>query len=217
MDAAAQMAPAACTPAASMKVLDAGAGRGNKTVCLQSIAMRSGGSADITAVEVNPGKAERLLERLSVAGVPAVKVLVGDVRDSARACGTDVFDVALLDAPCTGLGTLRRYPEKRWRLDIADVERMARLQLQMITGAAETVRPGGRVVYSTCSVTRAENEGVVRSFLESPSGVRFTVEPIESVPAAWADYVTSEGMFQSWPTSGGPDGHFVAVLRRDKA
>ncbi|MDY0340940.1 MAG: transcription antitermination factor NusB [Coriobacteriia bacterium] len=218
MDAAAQMAPAVCAPGAETCVLDAGAGRGNKTLCLQSLAVRSGGAAAITALELHPGKAARLRERLDRSGVPGVTVEVGDVLDAARHCGERTFDVALLDAPCTGLGTLRRYPEKRWRIEQSDVGRMGELQGRLLAGIAETVRSGGRVVYSTCSVARAENEHVVRDFLAGPFGRRFVLEPLdELVPEAWSMFLTGDGTFQSRPTIEGPDGHFVAMLRCDRA
>lgn len=218
MDAAAQMAPAACAPAPGMRVLDAGAGRGNKTICLQSLAVRQGGAAEITALELHPGKAARLRERLEASRVPGVSVQVGDAREAVLCCGGDVFDVALLDAPCTGLGTLRRYPEKRWRLAASDISRMAQLQGVLLAGVAAAVRPGGQVVYSTCSVARAENEQVIETFLSGPAGEGFVPQPLDTlVPDAWNMFLTGDGNFRSWPTVGGPDGHFVAVLRRDGA
>ena len=218
MDAAAQLAPSACSPQPGERVLDAGAGRGNKTVCLQALAMRAGGAAGITALELHPGKAARLRERLDLSGVPGVTVEVADARESAQRLGRGMFDIALLDAPCTGLGTLRRYPEKRWRLGPDDIGRMAGLQLSLLEGVAGAVRPGGRVVYSTCSIAHAENEGVVREFLESPAGREFVVQELDAVvPDAWSAFVTRAGMFQSWPVAGGPDGHFVAVVRRNGA
>lgn len=218
MDAAAQMAPAACAPGAGTTVLDAGAGRGNKTICLQALATRGGGAAAITALELHEGKAARLRGRLQASGVPGVAVVAEDARAAASRFGADAFDVALLDAPCTGLGTLRRYPEKRWRLDAADVDRMAALQGSLLEGVAATVRPAGRVVYSTCSVARAENEDVVQAFLEGPAGRDFAMLELGTlVPDAWSGFVTGEGAFQSWPVTGGPDGHFVAVVRRNGA
>lgn len=218
MDAAAQMAPAACAPAPGLRVLDAGAGRGNKTICLQALAVRSGGPAAITALELHAGKAVRLRERLDNTGVPGVTVEIGDAHDAAFCGGGGSFDIALLDAPCTGLGTLRRYPEKRWRLSEPDITRMATLQATLLAGVAAAVHPGGAVVYSTCSIARAENEGVVRGFLASPEGRGFALESLDvHVPDEWKMFLTGDGMFRSWPTTAGPDGHFVAVLRRGGA
>ena len=218
MDAAAQLAPAAVRPAPGGRVLDAGAGRGNKTVCLQAIAMRGGAPADITALELHEGKVARLRERLDRSGVPGVTVAVGDAADACTHFGPAAFDAVLLDAPCTGLGTLRRYPEKRWRIVPGDIARMAALQRTLLSGLAGVVRPGGCLVYSTCSIARAENEGVVRAFLDTATGAGFSVESLAGVvPDAWSPFLNDDGTFQSWPTIEGPDGHFVAVLRHDGA
>lgn len=215
MDAAAQMAPRACGPRPGEEILDAGAGRGNKTFALQSIAARAGGTAAITALELHGGKAERLRERLSSSGVPNVAVVIGDASDAVSIFGPDAFDCVLLDAPCTGLGTLRRYPEKRWRLRASDIPRMAGLQTTLLEALAQVVRPGGRVVYSTCSVSIRENDAVVGQFLSGGLGKHFTAEAIGPlVPSEWGTFIGRSGAFLSCPLAGGPDGHYVAVLRR---
>lgn len=216
MDAAAQLAPAACRPVAGSRVLDVGAGRGNKTVCLQALAMRTGSAADITAFDVHETKASALRARLHASAVPGVTIAVGDAVDLPRYLGDDArFDVVLVDAPCSGLGTLRRYPEKRWRLSPDTPERLSALQSALLESAARVVGPAGRVVYSTCSVSRRENDDVVDSFLAGERGRAFEVEPLgDLVPAEWTRFSTERGCFQSWPTSDGPDGHYVAVLRR---
>ncbi len=215
MDAAAQMAPRACAPRPGERILDAAAGRGNKTCALQSIAVRAGGTASVTALELHAGKAERLRGRLSSSGVPDVAVVTGDASNALEIFGPSAFDGVLLDAPCTGLGTLRRYPEKRWRLDPSDIPRMAELQAALLEAVARVVRPGGRVVYSTCSVSTRENDAVVERFLEGRSGEDFAAEPIAPlVPSEWGTFVGRSGAFLSCPLVGGPDGHYVAVLRR---
>ncbi|MBN1192480.1 MAG: methyltransferase domain-containing protein [Coriobacteriia bacterium] len=215
MDAAAQMAPHVCAPEPSVDILDVGAGRGNKTICLQSIAARCGGTATITALEIHEGKAAALRDRLDSASVPGVRTLVGDGTRLDSLFAPDAFDLVLLDAPCSGLGTLRRYPEKRWRLDEGTPARMAALQLEMLVSASCVVRPGGRVVYSTCSIDSRENEAVVRAFTGAFGGGEWTLEPLRQlIPAEWSAFRDVSGSFRSWPTSGGPDGHYVATLRR---
>ncbi len=216
MDAAAQMAPRAVDPVGGMSVLDVGAGRGNKTICLQAIASRTGGTAAITAVDVHEGKVAALRARLAEARVPGVTVQACDARDLVSCFGGADFDGVLVDAPCSGLGTLRRYPEKRWRLDPGTPRRMSELQAEMLASAAAVVRPGGAVVYSTCSVAREENAEVVQAFLSSDAGRSFNVQPLgDLIPAEWGTFRDGTGSFQSWPVSGGPDGHYVAILRRD--
>lgn len=214
MDAASQLAPRVVGPSAGERVLDVGAGRGNKTVCLQAIAVRHGGSAAVTAVDLHENKAARLRSRLAGSGVPGVDVLAGDATDLVGLLADARFDGVLLDAPCSGLGTLRRYPEKRWRLAPTDPARLAEVQHAMLAAAAAVVGEGGRLVYATCSTTRTENGDVVRGFLASPAGRRFALEPLSrAIPAEWERFVDPDGCFQSWPTSGGPDGHYVALLR----
>jgi 16S rRNA (cytosine967-C5)-methyltransferase len=217
MDAAAQMAPSLLAPQPGEAVLDIGAGRGNKTICLQAIALRAGGSARITAIDIHERKSAALCNRLADSAGPNVEVITGDALDLDRTLAPASFDAVLLDAPCTGLGTLRRYPEKRWRIDPGDIDRMGELQDRLIEVAGRMVRPGGRLVYSTCSLATRENGGVVHRFLES-AGAAFVLEPVGSaVPAEWQGFVDESGCFQSWPVIGGPDGHYVAVLRREKA
>ncbi|PKQ38639.1 MAG: antitermination protein NusB [Actinobacteria bacterium HGW-Actinobacteria-1] len=215
-DAAAQMAPLAVAARPGMKILDAGAGRGTKTLSLQAAAVLAGGPADILSLDVHDFKTKLLRERMDTLGVPGVETVTGDILDpSSIPTPDDGFDAVLLDAPCTGLGTLRRHPEQRWRVSADDVERMAELQGSMLSAVASLVRPGGHVVYSTCSVAHAENDGVIEGFLNSPAGSEFrTVSVADIVPAEWQHYLTSQGWFRSIPEPGGPDGHFVARLER---
>jgi 16S rRNA (cytosine967-C5)-methyltransferase len=123
-------------------------------------------------------------------------------------------DAVLVDAPCSGIGTLRRHPEKRWKLASDDLERLSLVQTDLLGAAASLVRVGGRVVYSTCSVAGVENRGVVGKFLAESNG-SFAVRGLgPMMPEAWQSFVTAEGYFQSLPQRDGPDGHFVAVLER---
>src|SRR5581483_9926130 len=120
------------------RVLDACAAPGNKASLLQG---------DVTAVEVNAVRAQRLAERL-----PAVHVVNADVRELDESG----FDRALVDAPCSGLGVLTRRPDQRWRS-----HPLPKLELELLRAAAERTRPGGTVVYSVCTLNADENEAVV--------------------------------------------------------
>lgn len=215
-DVAAQVAPLAVAARSGMEILDAGAGRGTKTVSLQAAAVLSGGPARILSLDLHDFKTKLLRERMDSFGVPDVETATGDILDPDAIPTPDGgFDAVLLDAPCTGLGTLRRHPEQRWRISEEDVARMAALQSQMLTSVASLVRPGGHVVYSTCSVAHAENDDVIEGFLQSPAGVEFRSVSIEDVvPTEWQNHLTSQGWFRSIPEQGGPDGHFVARLVR---
>ncbi|HZI46258.1 MAG TPA: RsmB/NOP family class I SAM-dependent RNA methyltransferase, partial [Pyrinomonadaceae bacterium] len=119
---------------------------------------------------------------------------------------TNTFDRVLLDAPCSGTGTLRRNPEIRYRLKSDDIVVLSRQQRAMLSNSADVLRPGGRLIYSTCSVERDENEQVLTSFLaENPKFVRIA-------PPAPEKLLTSEGYVRTWPHLNGCDGFFIACF-----
>lgn len=120
------------------------------------------------------------------------------------------FDRVLVDAPCTGTGTLRHNPEIRWRLKPTDIDDLATRQQRILANAARAVRPGGRLVYSTCSVEPEENEGVVNAFLAAQPD--FTAIPV----AAPAQLLTATGAVRTWPHRDGADGFFVAAFARQR-
>jgi 16S rRNA (cytosine967-C5)-methyltransferase len=216
-DAAAQLAPRACGSSPGGIVVDVAAGRGTKTALLQAACVEAGAPSRLYALDIHAFKAGVLTRRMRDLGVPDVIPVVGDATDLGSVADLPAAgsaDSVLLDAPCSGLGSLRRRPEKRWRVSPEDVDRLAVLQAAMLESAASLVRVGGRVVYSTCTVSRRENHDVVEAFLERAAGSFRTADITPVVPEAWSDDITDEGWFQSTPRSGGPDGHFVAVLER---
>jgi 16S rRNA (cytosine967-C5)-methyltransferase len=119
-----------------------------------------------------------------------------------------VFDRVLVDAPCTGTGTLRRNPEIRWRITERNVAELSEVQRRILAQAAKHVRIGGRLVYSTCSVEREENEEVVTAFLYQHSD--FVVLP-DAVPA---NFRTGFGAARTWPHKHDTDGFFIVALER---
>ena len=118
------------------------------------------------------------------------------------------FDRVLIDAPCTGTGTLRRNPEIKWRLALDDPARLAGVQLSILNRAAGVIRKGGRVVYSTCSIEPEENEGVIIRFIDEGAPFRIIR------PDAHADLITPEGFVRTFPHRHQTDGFFAAVLER---
>ena len=217
-DAAAQLVARLARARAGSNVLEIGSGRGTKTLLMQADAVTSGGAANIYAVDLHAYKAELLRGRLDVFSVPGVTTLAGDATDigSVEGLPADLsFDIALVDAPCSGLGTLRRHPDQRWRVRPGDVASLAELGERLLAQAAQAVRSEGLVVYSTCTIADRENAGVVRSFLASELGSEFCIDRLgEEVPEAWRRFITDDGFFQSVPEPDGPDGHFAARLRR---
>jgi 16S rRNA (cytosine967-C5)-methyltransferase len=216
-DAAAQLAPRACGSSPGGVVVDVAAGRGTKTAELQAACVAAGGPCDLYALDLHPFKTEVLTRRMHDLVVPNVTAIVGDATDLSTVAGlppAGTADAVMLDVPCSGLGSLRRRPEKRWRVTPEDIERLAKLQSAMLAGSASLVRVGGRVVYSTCTVSRAENQDIVSAFLERAGGAFRTADMAAIVPEGWRGDITDEGWFQSTPRVGGPDGHFVAMLER---
>ncbi len=187
--------------------LDLAAGPGGKAGLLGALAAQRGAVVD--AVEVSRHRAE--LVRQTTRGLP-VTVTVADGRDPDLAGD---YDRVLLDAPCTGLGALRRRPDARWRRTAADVEPLVTLQRQLLASATALVRVGGVVGYVTCSPHLSETLGVVG-----------TVGTVDTVDARFTRLDAREYLpgvpdlgdgptVQLWPHRHGTDGMFLALLRRD--
>ncbi|MEE4022970.1 transcription antitermination factor NusB [Gordonia sp. PKS22-38] len=182
--------------------LDMCAGPGGKAALVAAIADIDG--AHLDAVEVSEHRAE--LIRKVVRDLP-VEVHVADARASGLEAG---FDRILLDAPCSGLGSLRRRPEARWRRRPEDVPGLVTLQRELLTEAFRLLRPGGVVVYSTCSPHPAETVEVVADVLaQHPDAEQVDARPLVPVPEAGPG-----PHVQLWPHIHGTDAMFLAALRR---
>jgi 16S rRNA (cytosine967-C5)-methyltransferase len=183
--------------------LDLCAGPGGKAALLGAVAAQRG--AELVANEVQPHRAELL--RQAVAGLDNVRVTVADGRRPTWERAS--FDRVLVDAPCTGLGALRRRPEARWRKQPGDVPGLVRLQHDLLASAMESVRPGGVVVYATCSPLLAETREVVDRLLVGRSDV--VVDTSAELPEGGR---AGERFLQLWPHRHDTDAMFAAVLRR---
>ncbi|HTY73255.1 MAG TPA: transcription antitermination factor NusB [Actinomycetes bacterium] len=187
---------------ADRRWLDLCAGPGGKAALLAGLAGERG--ARLTANEVQPHRAE--LVRRAVAG--RAEVTVADGR--AGPWDPASFDRVLVDAPCTGLGALRRRPEVRWRRRPEDVPALAALQRDLLAAAVDAVRPGGVVVYATCSPVLAETREVVADALR-----RGDVEELDVRPALRGVPDVGDGPdAQLWPHRHGTDAMYLAALRR---
>lgn len=199
--AAALVTDYAAIPAES-RVLDLCAAPGGKAAVL------AGSGAAVIAADASPSRLVRVRqnqERLGLAG--KLHLVAADARQppfSAEA------DAVLLDVPCTGTGTLRRHPDARWRVQPADIVSLAALQAEMLDSAAALVRPGGWVVYSTCSLEPEENAQQIDRFLERHP--TFEVDP-PGLPHL-KEMIDSSGALRILPQRWGVDGAFAARLRR---
>lgn len=182
--------------------LDLCAGPGGKTALLAAVAAERG--ARVTAVEPSQARADLVTANTRGLDVDVRRV---DGRESGLRPG---FDRVLVDVPCTGLGALRRRPEARWRRQPSDVPALAKLQRELLAAAITLTRPGGVVLYSTCSPHLAETVGVVADALRRHPVSALDTRPLfEPTEAGDGPYV------QLWPHRHGTDAMFAAALRRE--
>ncbi len=184
--------------------LDLCSGPGGKTALIAALAEQSSPGFRVTAVEPSEHRADFVVQ--NTAGLP-VDVLRVDGRDSGLAPGS--FDRVLVDAPCTGLGALRRRPEARWRRQPSDVPTLAKLQRELLASAIGLTRPGGVVLYATCSPHLAETAGVVADALRKlPVTALDTRDFFDGV-----DQLGDGPYVQLWPHLHGTDAMFAAALK----
>lgn len=216
-DAAAQLTAAAVPLSDSGLVIEIGAGRGTKSLMIAGRADLLGSSTDVLAVDIHKFKLEALSRIAETVGAKRVSVRQADATTpEALAYYAGKASSVLIDAPCSGLGTLRRHPDRRWRAQPAEIESLAALGASLLSSAATLVCPGGFMVYSTCTIARQENEDVIEGFLSSEAGKDYVIDSLAGdVPEEWSHFLSPEGLFQSLPAHGGPDGHFIARLRRN--
>ncbi len=143
--------------------------------------------------------------------LPSVPCLVADATLPLPLRPTFLWDGILIDAPCSGLGVLRRHPELKWRRQPQDLARFAAQQQAMLRQAAAFLRPGGRLVYVTCTTEPEENEGVVQIFLQEQPDFSQLQDPA-ALPSHIRPFWEPPGYFRSLPERQGLDGFFAAVL-----
>jgi 16S rRNA (cytosine967-C5)-methyltransferase len=197
-DEAAQVASLMCEVAPGMRVLDLAAGAGGKSLALAGEMKNEG---EIVACDIRADALAELERRAVRAGVGIIKTIQNPpLPHECGGEGDSFFDIVLVDAPCSGTGTWRRQPELRWRLTPERLVELQAIQDSLLAQAATYVKPGGRLVYATCSILPCENEDRIARFRESRR-----------------DFVPAGGEFRASPLSTGTDGFFAAVLTSGQA
>ncbi|WP_425464222.1 16S rRNA (cytosine(967)-C(5))-methyltransferase RsmB [Paenibacillus zeisoli] len=165
-DESSMLVAAAVDPAPGMRILDCCAAPGGKSC---HIAEKLDGAGEIIANDVHPHKAKLIADQAARLELNTVRTTTGDALELASKYPPGSFDRILLDAPCSGLGVIRRKPDLKWAKQPEDIDEISQLQLKLLDEVAGLLKPGGILVYSTCTVEKRENERVVQAFLGSHS------------------------------------------------
>ncbi len=207
-DEGAQLVALALDPLPGERILDACAGRGGKT---GTLSMMVHGKSDIVASDRNSSKLERLRFELDRQGFTATTVVADLTQPSQSRLFGGGFDRILLDAPCSGTGTMGRRPEIRWRLDRIVVKSLVQIQSKLLEATTELLAPGGRLVYAVCSVLPEEGAGHVPGFLEKHKDFGLVADP----PSAWPEIIPwKNGSVFVDPSISQTDGYQIISLFR---
>lgn len=209
-DEASQLVLDLLDPQPGEQVLDTCAAPGGKAT---GIAERTGGEGQVVALDAHSRRLDLVRRQVRRLGLAGVRCLERDATRSLENLAPEPgFDRALVDAPCSGLGTLRRNPDARWRVKADDPAQLAEKQRLLLDRTAATLRTGGVLVYSTCTVLPEENEDLVRSFLdETPN---FQRAPTDSFPRALRPLLDAEGTLRVMPHIHDGDGFFAVRMVR---
>ncbi len=187
-------------------VIDACAGNGGKSLFLSGLMENKG---TVIAFDTHAFKLGNLRRRMSRAGSSNINTSGLKYMENYH----DQADCVFIDAPCSGMGVFRRNPDSKWRLTEADIKELAAKQKEIVREYSGLVKPGGRLVYATCTISRDENEDVVRGFLEENKDF-YLVSASEMNRNVFGKFTTKEGFFRSLPHVHNTDGFFGAVMRR---
>ncbi|HEX8185035.1 MAG TPA: 16S rRNA (cytosine(967)-C(5))-methyltransferase RsmB [Blastocatellia bacterium] len=205
-DEASQLVSLILEPRSGERILDLCAAPGSKSSHIAALAQDK---AWVVACDIHPHRLASLVSTCRRLGIGSIDSIALDAtREMPVARDSLEFDRVLIDAPCSGTGTLRRNPEIKWRLAADDIPRLAGVQLRLLERGAGMLASGGRLVYSTCSLEPEENEGVIGRFLEGGAPFR-TVQP-----KSHSDLITPEGFVRTFPHRQQTDGFFAAALEK---
>ncbi|AMA72610.1 16S rRNA (cytosine(967)-C(5))-methyltransferase RsmB [Aneurinibacillus thermoaerophilus] len=211
-DESSMLVARALAPEAGMRVLDMCAAPGGKTT---HIAELMGNKGQIIALDVHPHKIKLIEANAFRLGISIIRARHGDARDAARLLAGETFDRILVDAPCTGLGVIRRKPDIKWYKWQEDARAISEIQYEILCAASRLAAPGSKIVYSTCTVQPEENIELVRRFLAGHPEWELDKSLIQDMPRALQEkYPTLvEGYVQILPHHFHTDGFFISRLK----
>lgn len=202
-DEASQLIAEALDSRTGDRVLDICAAPGGKVT---QVASSLNDSDNVIAADLHANRLRTVVDNVRLQRIKNILCVVADGRNPPFQPKS--FERVLLDAPCSGTGTLRRNPEIRWRISAEDIKVLSEQQKQLLVNVSQVVKPGGRLVYSTCALEPEENEEVVAFFIEHQRDFRMTSLPYDSA------LLTPFGAARTWPHLQDTDGFFIAVFDR---
>jgi 16S rRNA (cytosine967-C5)-methyltransferase len=203
---ASQLVPLMASASAGQRILDACASPGGKTIALASLQKDDGA---IVAADVREARVALLRRTVTASGARSIRIIQADA--SRLPFPSSSFDGALLDVPCSGLGTVRRDPDLKWRREESELAGLSNAQTSLLRQVATVIKPSGWLVYATCSSEPEENEAVVQMFLADG---KFEVAVPKRLPDAVRRLVDSRGFLQTQPARDGMEAFFAAAMVR---
>ncbi|MGM1050319.1 MAG: 16S rRNA (cytosine(967)-C(5))-methyltransferase RsmB [Bacillota bacterium] len=210
-DESSMLVAEAVHPAPGMRVLDCCAAPGGKTAHMGEI-MKDEGS--VIANDLHSHKQKLISEQAERLGLGSIMTVTGNALDLAKNYEPESFDRILLDAPCSGLGVIRRKPDLKWVKTPEDIQEIAKLQGELLQSVSGLVRPGGVLVYSTCTIEPGENEGTVAAFLADNPNFEVADDEAGSMSRALKNGLPRGGGVQILPQHFHSDGFYIVRLRR---
>ena len=209
-DEAAQLIALMANPTPGQRVLDLCAGVGGKSGHLAQCMENRG---ELVSMDVEGYKLQSLAREMKRLGVTCITTHAADLCSESPDLIKEGFDLVLVDAPCSGLGVIRRNPDTKWRHFKRNATRHAKKQKTILSAAARCVRPGGTLVYAVCSTEPEENQEVISAFLEKHTDFRM-MEPFDMPPEGAKSLATPQGAITTQPHRHAMDGFFAARMRR---
>lgn len=209
-DESSMLVARALGPKSGMRVLDSCAAPGGKTT---HIAELMNGEGEIYALDLHEHKVRLIDEQARRLKLLNITTMATDSRKASEIFEKESFDCILVDAPCTGLGVIRRKPDIKWQKKAEDINKIAEIQKDIIEAVAPLLKPGGRLVYSTCTIDVYENEYIVRDFLRKHPEFSFDETLKDRLPKQ-LEKMSSKGMVQLLPSDFDTDGFFIASLKK---
>lgn len=207
-DESSMLVARALAPAKGTNVLDSCAAPGGKTTHIAEIMV---GTGSVHALDLHEHKIKLIKDQAKRLQLPNIHTNATDSRKANQLFEKESFDYILVDAPCTGFGVIRRKPDIKWQKSEQDINRIANIQIDILTAVAPLLKRGGRLVYSTCTIDVEENENVVQAFLKKHTDYQIDDSLAERLPAC-TENILNKGMLQLLPHDFDTDGFFIAAL-----